>query len=190
MVRIQRLSLGAIHDELQERLQRKAKLQEPSQKAFKAPDPAPGPAAGSAAGPSVSGHPVGQRTWEAVRALLPEKVLRLERCKPMFEDLLADLRISVWLPKDTHIVQHVKQVANSLLPGMRFKIGVTVDPNWRYYEAGYAYCKNTSHERDGVRYEGMIVVYAHPVRDVVCAFETSLITQYRADFLFKKGLPT
>ena len=68
---------------------------------------------------------------------------------------------------------------------MKFKIGITVDPEWRYYEAPYAYCRPCSQNRDGVRYEGMIIVYAHPVRDVVCAFETSLITLFKENLHFK-----
>jgi hypothetical protein len=128
---------------------------------------------------------LGQNDWEAVRARLEDKVLRLERCKPMFMKALGDLRISVWLPRDTHIVRHVKHVVGSLLPGMRFKIGVTVDPDWRYYLADYAYCKPKSMERDDIRYEGMIIVYAHPVRDVVCVFETCVITLFKDNILFK-----
>jgi hypothetical protein len=117
----------------------------------------------------------GQTDWKAVRALLDNKVLRLERCMPMFVNALEDPHISVWLPRDTHVVRHIKEVIASLSLEMMFKIGVTVCPVHRYREASYAYSKVHAQQRDGVCYEGMIIVYVHPVRDVICIFETCLI---------------
>ena len=116
------------------------------------------PAAAAATQTQRPPGPFGQTDWESVSALLDGKTKSLERCQPMIENALADLRLSVWLPRDKNIARHVEHVVRALPPAMRFKIGVTVDPDWRYYQADYAYCKQKSMLRDGVRYEGMIVV--------------------------------
>lgn len=100
----------------------------------------------------------------------------------MFVDVLADLhRISVWLPRDTHCVRHVKSVIASLSREMMFKIGITVNPMFRYYEAWYAYSKAHAQQRDGVIYEGMILVYVHPMRDTVSMFEHNMICVCKGD---------
>ena len=126
-------------------------------------------------------HVPGQPDWEAVEALLEDDVLLLERCKPMFIEALADINISVWLPKDKDYARHMEQVVASLPLNLKFKIGITVDPDYRYYRASYAYNKLSAQERDGVRYSGMIIVYVHPVRSTVAMFEVNMIDKFTAN---------
>jgi len=141
---------------------------------------------------STSTHSLGasgpQKELIEVMAVLPTKTTRMERCRPMLQNALEDLRISVWLSKDADIVRHVHKVVCSLPTQMKFKIGITEDPEWRYYEAPYAYTLAKYKERDGVQYEGMILVLVHPVRDVVAAFETCLINKYKEDILHKSRI--
>ena len=133
--------------------------------------------------PSEGGgaHVPGQPDWEAVEALLEDNVLLMERCKPMFIEALADINTSVWLPKDKYLSRHMEQVVASLPLNLKFKIGITVDPDYRYYRASYAYNKLSAQERDGVRYSGMIIVYVHPVRSTVEMFEENMINKFTAD---------
>ena len=123
-------------------------------------------------------HVTGQPDWEAVEALLEDDVLLLERCKPMFIEALADINTSVWLPKDKYFARHMEQVVASLPFNLKFKIGITVDPDYRYYRASYAYNKLSAQERDGVRYSGMIIVYVHPVRSTVAMLEVNMIHNF------------
>jgi hypothetical protein len=142
---------------------------------------ASGKVASSAAGggssrcfaPPRGGGP--QTDLEAVMALLNEGVLRLERTKPMLQRALEDMRMQVWLSPDTDYVRHLKRVIDSLSHQMKFKVGITVCPESRYYQARYAYCLPSAQERDGVRYEGMIIIYVHAVRDVVGIMEHTFI---------------
>lgn len=133
--------------------------------------------------PSESGgaHVGGQTDWEAVKALLEDDVLLLERCEPMFIEALADDNTSVWLPKDKYLSRHMEQVVASLPLNLKFKIGITVDPDYRYYRASYAYNKLSAQERDGVRYSGMIIVYVHAVRSTVAMFEENMIDKFTAN---------
>jgi hypothetical protein len=133
--------------------------------------------------PSEGGgaHVPGQPDWEAVEALLEDDVLLLERCKPMFIEALADINTSVWLPKDKDYVRHMEQVVASIPLNLKFKIGITVDPDYRYYRASYAYNKLSAQERDGVCYSGMIIVYVHPVRSTVAMFEVNMIDKFTAN---------
>ena len=130
--------------------------------------------------PSESGgaHVGGQTDWEAVKALLEDDVLLLERCKPMFIEALADINTSVWLPKDKDYIRHIEQVVASIPLELKFKIGITVDPDYRYYGAHYAYDKPRAQEKDGVRYSGMIIVYVHPVRSTVAMLEVNMIHNF------------
>ena len=119
-----------------------------------------------------------QTDWEAVKALLEDDVLLLERCEPMFIEALADINTSVWLPKDKDYTRHIQRVVASIPVEFKFKIGITVDPDNRYYRAHYAYDKQRAQERDGVLYSGMIIVYVHPIRSTVSMLETSQIDKY------------
>ena len=131
--------------------------------------------------PTSSSQPaesLGQKTWKAVEKVLKPKTLRLERTKPMFEELLGDLRISINLPITLYYLPHCKQVVASLPQNHRFKIGITVCPNNRFYEAHYAYSKPRAQERDWVRYSGMIVLFTHYSRDTIAVMEHALITHF------------
>ncbi len=131
--------------------------------------------------PTSSSQPaesLGQKTWKAVEKVLKPKTLRLERTKPMFEELLGDLRISINLPITHYYLPHCKQVVASLPQNHRFKIGITVCPNNRFYEAHYAYSKPRTQERDWVRYSGMIVLFTHYSRDTIAVMEHALITHF------------
>jgi len=119
-----------------------------------------------------------QTDWEAVKALLEDDVLLLERCEPMFIEALADINTSVWLPKDKDYTRHIQRVVASIPKEYKFKIGITVDPDNRYYGAHYAYSKHRAQERDGVLYSGMIIVYVHPIRSTVSMLEMSQIDKY------------
>ena len=136
---------------------------------------ASGKVASSAAGGGSSRITGPQTDLEAVMARLDKGVLRLERTKPMLQLALEDLRMQVWLSPDTDYVRHVRRVVDSLPHHMNFKVGITVCPEARYYHARYAYCLPSAQERDGVRYEGMIIVYVHAVRDVVGMMEHTFI---------------
>ena len=121
----------------------------------------------------------GQKEWEAVKKVLPPKTLMLERTKPMFEELLTDEHIKVWLPSSTHYIQHCHRVVALIPRDYRFKIGITVDPSARYYESHYAYSKSRSQQRDHVRYNSMVVIYTHHSREVIAMMEHALITHFR-----------
>jgi hypothetical protein len=131
----------------------------------------------------ASGIPVGQADWPAIKKLLPEKVLRLERCKGMFEALLEDLHASVWLPPDGNVLPHVQRVIGALLPGHHFKFGIAIDALDRLHHAEYAYRKPETQQREGVKFEGMYVVYVHPVRAVVAFAEHACIHYFKENCL-------
>ena len=117
----------------------------------------------------------GQKNWEAVEKLLPPRTLRLERTFLMFEELLSDLHMQVCLPSDTFYIQHCKRVVATIPKDHRFKIGITVCPNYRYYEPHYAYSKPRAQERDRVRYCNMVVVFTHHSRDTIAMLEHTFI---------------
>ena len=128
---------------------------------------------------AVSATMEGQKEWEAVKKVLPPKTLLLERTKPMFEELLTDEHIKVWLPSSTHYIQHCHRVVALIPRDYRFKIGITVDPSARYYESHYAYSKSRSQQRDQMRYNSMVVIYTHHSREVIAMMEHALITHFR-----------
>ena len=131
-----------------------------------------------AAARQVQNTTPGQKDWESVAVLLDAKVLRLERTQPVFEEILSDARLSVWLAVGTDYIQHCKNVIFSLPPQKRIKIGITFCPNFRYYEAHYAYSKLWQQRQDGVRYEGMVIARCHVNREVVQAIEHGLIKHF------------
>jgi hypothetical protein len=132
----------------------------------------------SAPAPSAAIRQGGQNSWAMVKSVLTDKVLRLERTETMFKNLLDDLRISINLPNSTHYIQHAKGVIAAIHPAHRFKIGITNDPDTRYYHAHYAYRRSHVQERDGVRYSGMVVIFAHQSRDVIAMMEHALIAHW------------
>ena len=121
----------------------------------------------------------GQKEWEAVKNVLPPKTLMLSRTKPMFEELLTDEHIKVWLPSSTDYIQHCHRVVALIPRDYRFKIGITVDPSARYYESHYAYSKSRSQQRDHVRYNSMVVIYTDHSRRYIAMMEHALITHFQ-----------
>ena len=96
----------------------------------------------------------------------------------MLQQILKDPSVRIWLPtKYNDMQQHVVEVVDSLLlarPSLRFKVGIAVCALSRYWHSGYGYCLPESHLRDGVRYEGMHVVWMHQTRMVVAMAEHCL----------------
>ena len=66
-----------------------------------------------------------------------------------------------------------------------FKVGMTVDPLHRFNTASYAYSKPESHLRDGVRYEGMHVVYIHEARKVIATSEHFMMNHFLENLEFE-----
>jgi len=123
-----------------------------------------------------------QRSWDAVaqalgKTALTKKVLKLERTRKMFERCIEHFDMRVCLPLDSHYVQHCQRIISMVPARMRFKIGVCFDPPERL-DAGwknYAYMNALTQRKDGVRYEGMIVMFSCCSRDVVNMLEIGLI---------------
>ena len=104
-----------------------------------------------------------------------EKVICMERTKDLLERILRDGCVRIWLPTNPRLIHdHVVNVVNCLLQGnpcRLFKLGIAVDPPHRFNDASYAYCRPETQLHDGVRYEGMVVVYMNPFRDAVSVAE-------------------
>jgi len=120
------------------------------------------------------GMPEGQTTMMDIEALLPDNIVFMERSRQMHERILNEPRLRIWLPHALHIHQHIVKVVRALLSwrsSLRFKVGIAVDVHHRFHTAHYAYMKPQSHLRDGVRYEGMHVVYVHKTRSTIAMAE-------------------
>jgi len=120
------------------------------------------------------GMPEGQTTMMDIEALLPENIIFMERSRQMHERILNEPRLRIWLPRALHIHQHIVKVVRALLSwrsSLLFKVGIAVDVHHRFHTAHYAYMKPLSHLRDGVRYEGMHVVYIHKTRSTIAMAE-------------------
>ena len=123
---------------------------------------------------SSTSMPEGQTTMSDIEARLPRNIIFMDRSPQMHKAILEDARLRIWLPRNLNIHQHVVQVVHALLSwrsSLRFKIGITVDVLYRFNTADYAYVKPHSHLRDGVRYEGMHVVYVHKTRSTIAMAE-------------------
>ena len=118
-----------------------------------------------------------QKNWQEVKMVLSQKTIELERTMPMIQEITSDEHITVWLPKSPYYIQHCHTVLAALQTSHRFKVGITVDPDWRYHLAHYAYTKHRTQERDHVKYQGMIVVFLHNSREVVAMMEHALISE-------------
>ena len=136
-----------------------------------------------AARPEPTEHPFGQTSeqmcWEEVKAILPQKTLRLDRTKPLVEDMLNDEHMTLHLCGHTFEVQHVQSVIANIPKRFRFKIGITEDPIRRYYEAHYAYNKFYIKQKDGVNYEHMLIIRLSHSKDVVAEAEQNLIVHFQ-----------
>ena len=63
--------------------------------------------------------------------------------------------------------------------------GLTVDPAYRFNTPSYAYSNSKTHLRDGVRYEGMHVVYIHEARKVIDTSEHFMMNHFVENLEFK-----
>ncbi len=76
-------------------------------------------------------------------------------------------------------------MVGSLPKDLHFKIGITVDPDRRFYSAPYAYLNPRTQERDGVSYVGMIIAYVDHRRDMVASAEHFMQANFKAYSSFK-----
>jgi hypothetical protein len=108
-----------------------------------------------------------QSTWDEVAAILPQKVLRLDRSKDLVDEILRDEHITLHLCTHTYHVQHAQSVIAAIPRAYIFKIGITQDPSWRFYEAPYAYTNLYNIKRkDGVNYKHMFIINLSHSREV------------------------
>jgi hypothetical protein len=107
-----------------------------------------------------------QSTRDEVAAILPPKVLRLDRSKGLVDAILRDEHITLHLCKDTYHVQHAQSVIAAIPMAYIFKIGITHDPSWRFYEAPYSYTNLDIKRKEGVNYEHMLVISLSHSREV------------------------
>lgn len=119
------------------------------------------------------------RKWEQVGALLTQKVLALPRTRQVVEQILTDHRISMNPCSNTFVIPHCRSVIAELPSTNRFKIGLTIDPDHRFYTASYSYNRKYIQEKDGVQYSNMIIVYVSHSRDVIAMLEHSLILYFK-----------
>jgi hypothetical protein len=125
-----------------------------------------------------------QKDWETVRALLSTEVLKLERTFFEVRWALADTNTTIRLTAKKDIWDHIVEVVRSLPHDMRFKVGITAFLEQRFYDAHYAYSMPSTHKKDGVVYEGWILVYVDYQRRVIAATEHCLIKAFK-----KVGIP-
>lgn len=122
--------------------------------------------------------PTGQTTLGDIEARLPDHIKFMQRSSQMHMAILEDPRMRIWLPGDNNIHEHVFDVVRALISwrsSLRFKIGISIDAVFRFSKASYAYLKPGSKLSDGVRYEGMHVVWVHQTRSTVAMAEHLLI---------------
>jgi len=122
--------------------------------------------------------PAGQTTLRDIEARLPDQIKFMQRSSQMNKAILEDPLMRIWLPEDNNIHEHVFVVVRALLSwrsSLRFKIGISIDAVFRFSKASYAYLKPGSKLSDGVRYEGMHVVWVHQTRSTIAMAEHLLI---------------
>ena len=107
-----------------------------------------------------------QSTWDEVAAILPQKVRRLDRTKFLVDGILRDEHITLHLCTHTYHFQLAQSMIATIPRAYRFKIGITQDPSWRFYEAQYAYTLSHTKRKDGVNYEHMLIIHLSHSREV------------------------
>ena len=136
--------------------------------------------------------PEGQTTLDAVEAAMPEIVKDMERTRPMCVQILEDPSLRIWLPaqkQETFIFQHIVSVVRALLswrPCIKFKVGLTIDPAFRFGTPTYAYSNAKTHLRDGVIYEGMHVVLIKESRKEIALAEHLMMNHFLNNAEFDK----
>ena len=124
----------------------------------------------------------GQSTWEEVVSILDEKVLRLDRTSTMVEDILRDEHMTLHLCPHTYQVQHMLSLIANIPKALRFKIGVTADPEYRFYTAPWAYSWEFSKKKDRVDYEHMLIIYLSHSRKACAMTEAALIVHSQSHY--------
>ena len=136
--------------------------------------------------------PEGQTTLDAVEATMTEIVKDMERTRPMCLQILEDPSLRIWLPaqkQETFIFQHIVSVVRALLswrPCIKFKVGLTIDPAFRFGTPTYAYSNAKTHLRDGVIYEGMHVVLIKESRKEIALAEHLMMNYFLNNAEFDK----
>jgi hypothetical protein len=111
--------------------------------------------------------------------LLDTKVLKLQRTREMFEKVFGDCCLKVWLCPNKDYIAHCSRVIADMPLKKMFKIGITVDPHTRFYMPHYAYAREYQQKKDGVKYEGMVVLRVHVNREVIATLEHCLIKIFK-----------
>ena len=119
-----------------------------------------------------------QKDWATVKAILTPQVLNLERTISEVQWALADSSTTIRLTDKKDVTQHVFEVVKTLPADMRFKVGITNELQNRFYDCSYAYSMPNTHAKDGVVYEGWILVYIDNQRRVVAMLEHNLIKMF------------
>ena len=122
---------------------------------------------------------VGQRTWEEVKKILSEEERRLKRTRGMVEEILRDMKMSLNLCACTYYVPHAIAVIDSLPKAFRFKIGITWNPNHRFYVASYSYSRLYIQQKERIRFEQMVILRIHHNREVIATMEHALIVYFK-----------
>ncbi len=134
----------------------------------------------------------GQATWGQIVDVLKSwgkigaACLKLDRTKQVFKVLLEDYRLMVWLPVHLDFIGHVQSIVAQMSEQMLFKVGVTIDPELRYWgtssifdfaggSSHYAYSQEYAKNKDKVEYEGLIVVTVNCNREAIEALEHGAI---------------
>ena len=119
-----------------------------------------------------------QKDWATVKAILTTQVLNLERTRSEVQWALADCSTTIRLTDKKDVTQHVFEVVKTLPADMRFKVGITNELQNRFYDSSYAYSMPNTHAKDGIVYEGWILVYIDNQRRVVAMLEHNLIKMF------------
>ena len=119
-----------------------------------------------------------QKDWATVKAILTTQVLNLERTISEVQWALADCSTTIRLTDKKDVTQHVFEVVKTLPADMRFKVGITNELQNRFYDSSYAYSMPNTHAKDGIVYEGWILVYIDNQRRVVAMLEHNLIKMF------------
>ena len=123
---------------------------------------------------------VRQKSIEDVYHALSKKAQRLERTKPVLEDIWEDSNIDFYLPCRWDFIPNGQQLLTIVAKQQRcFKIGITNDPVHRFLTAPYAYLNRRIQAKDNIWYTRMTIILCSESREVVGMLEHSLIEWVR-----------
>lgn len=123
---------------------------------------------------------LGQRTWKEAVAILPAKVVKLQRTESLIDDIITDANMTLNLCPSSYHVQHARAVIASLPPSWRFKIGVTWSPEHRYYLSHYAYTKMYIQQKEHTKFEHMVILHVSRSREAIAMLEHALIVHFQS----------